>query len=279
MNNAGTTTLKIEMSSLVCCSLTLQEEMRLAKISFHTIPVQELGPSEKQCEYRIKGQIPPNVTTATVSEISNPAERAVVRMANHLANGDDLLIQELEDRQRELVSQGIQLKPSYRRSKRLALRLFRKSNEDLSALELLVFVSSAYQNYEILLSYDEVIGLEEAQFIFINRRRDVYSPWLLQCCRGVSETTVDVCRYFLGENFFEEFFGELFDENESLEKLWALKRAWWHPKTCRVMQDTYKLLLHWGYDEFNIYKRDKLGSLVLRQLLKNAEELTNFIFN
>ena len=38
LNNAGTTTLKIENSSLVC-SLTLQEEMRLAKISFHTTPV------------------------------------------------------------------------------------------------------------------------------------------------------------------------------------------------------------------------------------------------
>ena len=93
LNNSGTTTMGVEKTSLVC-TLKLQEEMRLAKISVHTRPVQEIGPSESQCEYRTKGQVPQNVTTATVSEISNPAERAVVRMAKHLANGDDLLIQE-----------------------------------------------------------------------------------------------------------------------------------------------------------------------------------------
>ena len=108
----------------------------------------------------------------------------------------------------------------------------------------------------------------------------------------VSNETVEIIRFFLGEEFFQEYFKKppelsdseddsyqsFWDQNEKLaEQLDLLQKVWWNPVTCSVFQTAYDVLkyrLH--LKRFQLFGKDSLGAMALRSLIQKAEILEEY---
>ena len=118
------------------------------------------------------------------------------------------------------------------------------------------------------------------------------SPWCMESMQIVSNETVEIINFFLGEEFFPLYFKKppelsdleddsyqsFWDQNEKLaQQLDLLQKVWWSPVTCSVFQTAYDVLkyrLH--LKRFQLFGKDSLGAMALRSLIQKAEILEEY---
>ena len=108
----------------------------------------------------------------------------------------------------------------------------------------------------------------------------------------LSNETVEIIRFFLGEDFFQEYFKKppelsdlvddsyqsFWDQNMKLaDQLDLLQKVWWSPVTCTVFQTAYDVLKYrLRLKRFQLFGKDALGAMALRSLIQKAEILEEY---
>ena len=169
----------------------------------------------------------------------------------------------------------------------MLLEFERQENLLRGGRDVLTWLSGLYVFPRLALTVEECMAIDYAP-TYLSSKSNL-SPWCMESMQIVSNETVEIINFFLGEEFFPQYFKKppefsdleddsyqsFWDQNKKLvEQLDLLQKVWWNPVTCSVFQTAYDVLkyrLH--LKRFQLFGKDSLGAMALRSLTQKAEKL------
>ena len=155
---------------------------------------------------------------------------------------------------------------------------------------MLTWLSAFYVFPRLALTVEECMAIDYAP-TYLSSKSNL-SPWCMESMQIVSNETVEIINFFLGEEFFPQYFKKppefsdledvsyqsFWDQNEKLaEQLDLLQKVWWNPVTCSVFQTAYDVLKYrFRLKRFQLFGKDSLGAMARRSLTQKAEKLEQY---